>query len=614
MAHDPFNFSFSLGSGRTQAGDSTRYIAPPFQARMVAEGEAMVVAGRGGELHRTSSAEAQLLGLCDRFRTLAEHGAHAMRQLRLPQDQQAMVDQALDHLARRSLLMSEARLREALSTPTPDVPDKSDRIGTLFVRTCARPDTLERLLAGIARLDDTAGLERCVVLDDDAGTAQRETRAVIDHFRTRLPVALHYVSRETRRKLVAGIALRAEADADRLGWFIEGNPDDTEPGYGAGVNLALLLGAGRTIAMIDDDSTLSSYLLPESREVIEFRPVPSARVVFPDPERPPQEQFEPGPVNPIAAHSRWLGAHTSTLTASAGVDANSLFEHVDPQLIYDLGAGGRVRITTNGTLGDPGTSGIQWLYAETAEHLRPLCGDQSRYRRLIERRQVARSPASVQATTTISLMTTTLTGIDNRDLLLPTQPRGGNEDLLLGALTSYLYPTSLHATLPYMLYHMRPQPRHWSADDLDRARNPNRGNLLAEHVERLAEFTRAIDPPSRIAVLRDWLSNLAAMPPRELDGLVAQALVTTRGDTIERLQAVRTELDPPPRMAADFDRVARAHAEISDRDRKRLAAVAASLPDFARHYAGGLDDWRRAWAHCREQDIDEWLQSATGSA
>lgn len=604
MANDPFSFNISLGTGHDDQADTTRYIAPPFRARLISEDEAMVVLGRTGELHRAAATDARLLGLCDRFRTLADHAAHAMRELRLQPGQQPAVRDALKRLAAHQLLRTEAQLRDEL-IQSGDGRDTPRTIPTLFVRTCARPDTLERLLASIAGLGDEPGIERCVVIDDDAGETRTETRALVERFQTDFPVRLHYISREVRRDLIAEIARRADVDADRLAWFIEGEPEDPEPGYGAGVNLALLLGAGDLMAMIDDDATLSSYRMPESREGVEFTPVPGARVVFPDPDRDAGEQFESGPDNPLTAHGQWLGTSTSAIAATS--DTGRLFDTIDPQMVYDLTGSGRVRITTNGTLGDPGTSGIQWLYAESAEHLRALCDDEARYRRLIERRQIARGPEAVQATTAISLMTTTLTGIDNHDLLLPTQPRGGNEDLLLGSLTSYLYPGTLHATLPHMLYHMRPEPRSWSGEDLDRARNPNRGNLLAEHIERLAESTPATDPESRIAVLEGWLRNLASMQPDELTGMVHQALLATRGDTIEHAQAVRRELDPPSWLSADFDRLLHAHADIEDRDRERLTAITRNLPGFARRYADGIDDWRKAWAYCRKAGADTLL-------
>lgn len=607
MANDPFSFNISLGTGNNDQVNATRYIAPPFRARLISEDEAMVVLGRAGELHRAASTDVRLLGLCDRFRTLADHAAHAMRELRLQPGQQPAVRDALKRLADHQLLRTEAQLRDDL-IGSGARRGTQRTIPTLFVRTCARPETLERLLASIAGLGDEPGIERCVVLDDDAGETQTRTRALVERFRADFPVALYYISREARRELIAGIAGRAGVDADRLVWFIEGEPQDPEPGYGAGVNLALLLGAGDLMAMIDDDATLSSYRLPDCRNDIEFTPVPGARVVFPDPDRNPVEQFESGPDNPLTAHGQWLGTSTSAIAASSDSDTGRLFAAIDPQMVYDLTGSGRVRITSNGTLGDPGTSGIQWLYAETAEHLRALCDDEARYRKLIERRQIARGPEAVQATTAISLMTTTLTGIDNRDLLLPTQPRGGNEDLLLGSLTSYLYPGTLHATLPHMLYHMRPEPRRWSSEDLDRARNPNRGNLLAEHMERLAESTPATDPESRIAVLEGWLRNLASMQPDELTGMVHQALLGARGDTIEHLQAVRRELDPPAWMAADFDRLLRAHAGLEDRDRERLTAITRTLPDFARRYADGIGDWRKAWAHCRKAGVDALLE------
>lgn len=602
MGQDPFSFDLQLSAGQTGSTDPTRYIAPPFDARLVSTHEAMLLAGHDRAILKLPVSSVRLLGLCDRFRTLDEHARHASAALQIPPEQIPEMRQALQQMADREVLRTEHAVWQML-TDAQDRQEPDAGIETLFVRTCARPDTLGRLLESVGALENTGSLKQCLVLDDDSDAASAaRTANLVQQYRNKLPIDLVYVSHEHRGHLLASIAAAAGVDPAALAWCIEGSDDDDQPGYGASFNLALLLGAGKRIALIDDDAALTAYELNGCSYAVRFSPLHTARMAFPEPDRPLIDQFQRLPGNPIGRHARYLGASGGDLVRASEGDVSDMFSQVDPQLLFELADSPKVKITSNGTLGDPGTAGIQWLLSEPAENLQPLCESESRYRALLDQRQVARSADCVQATTAFSLMTTTLSGIDNRELLLPTQARAANEDLLFGALVSYLYPGSLHVTLPHMLLHLRPQPRHWHSKDFQRARTTNQGRFLATQIERLANRVPAIDSNSRLQVLKGWMSNLAALGPTELGWRLRQDLVELRGETIEQIAASRRDLKPPPWLAADFDRALTAHADISDSTRQKLDRLAGRLPAFARQYAASMDSWCRAWRYCSQTD------------
>lgn len=610
MAQDPFSFDFNLSGGTASAtADRTRYIAPPFDARIFSSDEVSLLVNRQPEPVRLSLTRARALGACDRFRTLDDQARQVVGQLRASPSQTSEFARDLKQLAESGLLLSENDLLERLRKS--DVSDNDPaRIETLFVRTCNRPRTLARMLDSLASMADFGDLKRCIVLDDsDDATGMGETADLVARHRSRLPVELHLIDRSRRRAILDRLAADSDAAAADLRWFIEGDLDDDQPTYGASLNLALLLAAGEAFAIMDDDASLAAYRLQQTDTRHRFAATPCARLVFPEPQSGLTDGFEPLTTSPLAEHARYLGGTGGQFASQGESHLDALFERVEPQLLFELSRPTRIRITTNGTLGDPGTSGIQWLFSEPRDNLAALCTDEQRYRQLIEQRRVARSPDSVQATTALCLMTTTLTGIDNRELLLPTQARGGNEDLLFGALVTWLHPGSLHASLPHMLLHERPEPRRWQPEDIDRPRSTNRGRFIADQLSRLEAGLPAGDIDSRLDLLRGWLRGLASSSPEELHWRLQQDMLELRGETIERIRTRLAELSPPPWLAADFRRSMAAHARHQPSDRTRTEGLARNLPRFLHHYAAGLESWSRAWRYASTLPVDQLIHA-----
>ncbi|RFF31222.1 hypothetical protein [Wenzhouxiangella sediminis] len=614
MSNDSFSFSMPLSAGTSSGTDAPRYLAPPFDARMADSGQALLLIQGDAAIRRVPVQLVQVFGQCNRFRSLEEHSREIARALRVPPQQTGAVRQALEELVRRQLLLTEEEALQRLqASANASAGPANDSISCLFIRTCQRPETLDRLLASLARRPLPDGLERVVVLDDDADPeGRRATRAVVESHRDGFPCALTLVDQTRRQGILDRIAREAGAEPARLRWCIEGDPESPETSYGASLNFALLLGAGKLIALIDDDATLDAFELPGSDERPAFRRQQSARLQFPEPDEDlPGERFNAVDGHPLALHAHLLGAGTRRLGELAGDDIAGLLDDLDPQLLSELSGASRIRLTSSGTLGDPGTAGLQWLFDERPEHLEPLCESEDRYRRLIEQRRVARATARPEVTTAYALMTTTLTGIDNRDLLLPTQPRGANEDLLFGALVDFLHPGSLQANLPHMLFHMRPEPRRWQASDVDEPRGVNRGAFLTAKVESLRSRLPQGDTRSRVNLLAGALKGLAQAGRDEIAWQLRQELLEVRSQMIERVTSVREALEPPPWLDRDFARVIERHGQVEEAQDRRLVEIAEQLPGFLRHYTDALPDWTAGWEHCRKTGIDNLLEGGS---
>ncbi|NEZ03283.1 hypothetical protein G4Y73_03865 [Wenzhouxiangella sp. XN201] len=607
MNGNDFSFSVSASSGGAASEDSTRYLAPPYNARLIDQQTVSLLISGTAQARELPLSLVQVLSQCGRFRTLDEHAREVARSLQLPPPRAAEIRRSLDQLVELDLLHSESDVLARLANRRSKQSQRPIEI--LFVRSCGRPATLGRLLESLAARSLPDGLSHCLVLDDSRDADERTaTRSVISDFEDRLDGKLRLVDVDQRRRLIEAIAAQSGVEAESLHWVIEGDPDDPAPSYGASLNLALLLGAGSRIAIMDDDASFDAFELPNVANTPAFRCSQSARIHFPEPDWTlPGDHYQALGRHPLSCHDELLGATGGDLAALGQSDQRGLLEDLDPQLLHELSGETRVRMTSSGTLGDPGTGSILWLLAEDPVYLQPLCESESRYRELIGQRRLARCADRPLATTAYALMTTTLTGIDNRALLLPTQARGANEDLLFGALIDFLHPGSLQVGLPHMLFHLRPEPRRWETADIERPRNVERGGFLARQIEQLAQTSRSRDPERRADLLTAALRDLARCD--DLDWRLKRELLETRADLIERIGKTRQSLKPPPWLDRDFARSLKAQRSITDQDEERLNHLAASLPAFLESYAASLPHWRRAWQSCQSLNLADLLDS-----
>lgn len=607
MNGNDFSFSVSASPGGSPASEPTRYLAPPYNARLIDRQTVYLLISGEPQVRELPLPLVQILSQCGRFRTLDEHAREVSRALRLPPPRAAEVRRSLERLVELGLLLSESDVLARLASRRSERSQGS--IEALFIRTCGRPDTLRRLLESLAERELPEGLSHCLVLDDSRNAEERAaTRSVVSDFEDRLAGRLRLIDVDRRRGLIDAITAESGIEVQPLLWTLEGDPDDPAPSYGASLNLALLLGAGSRIAIMDDDASFDAFELPGVESAPAFRCSQSARIQFPEPDwQLPGDHYPSLTRHPLSCHDELLGATGGDLAAVGQADQHGLLEDLDPQLLHELSGATRVRLTSSGTLGDPGTGSVQWLLTEDPEHLQPLCESEARYRDLLGQRRLARCADRPLATTAFALMTTTLTGIDNRELLLPTQARGANEDLLFGALVDFLHPGSLQLSLPHMLLHLRPEPRRWKSGDFEHPRNIERGGFLARQVEELAKTSRSHDPDRRADLLAAALRDLARCD--DLEWRLKRELLETRADMIEQIGTTRESLKPPPWLDRDFERTLQAQRNITDRDGERLTNLATHLPAFLERYADSLPHWRRAWHTCRSLDLANLLDA-----
>lgn len=609
--NDPFEFSMSLDATPQTApsGKGERFMAPPFRGHPI-HADAVLIQPQGQYPPQQLNAQlVQILSLCDGLRSMEGHLRHIAQTLDLSSKHATAIQEALDYLKDHNLLIPESSLVLGLSQASEHgAPPPS--LKHCFIRTSDRADNLQQLLSSIQhRLCDSPDLT-IWVLDDskDASSVSTNTKT-IDAFKMQWQGSVHHVDIAARRALIEKIARRSGADHGRLHWLIEGDDQDPEATYGASLNTALLLAAGQRFCMVDDDATLAPFGLEDGHASIHIQADRDQKTTFIDPNQPEDSQFPKLPTDPVDLHAHWLGRPLAKVVKDKAAHHPELLTRIDAQTLHELSGDPVIRLTTNGTLGDPGTNSMTWLFALPARDLNSICHQDPEWRNRLFNRRFGRSSLSTQLTTDFHLMTTTLTGVDNRVLLLPTAAKGRNEDLLFGVLIRFLYPDSICAQLPIMLPHRPDDKRNWDDEDLSVHTALHRRHGV---MRMLCDWISTLDMSkghhaSRLAYLQACFEHLAQLSRPALKAQLLNQLAELQASQLKAINETLADLDPPAWLKPMFTQVAEQLSGVDEQADAHLDDLAGQLQTFAHKYAQALDDWVKAWRWCCQHDMADHL-------
>jgi hypothetical protein len=605
MSAQSFEFSFRLGP--SQPSDGTRLIARPFDSFPLGGQDYWVHAVGAPAPVRLPRARVEALMLCDAFRSASGHAdAIAARHAGWRPDRTGL-SRAIEALRASGLLASADEVAAELGACAPE---PGAALETLFVRTCDRPDALRRLLAGLrGRLGEALA---DVVVVDDARTSEAVAACagVVAEARASAPFALHHVGRADRARLAAALSERPEPAA--LTRYLNGAGPDAGPSHGAAVNTALLLGAGRRIALVDDDATLAAFAAPErDGDAPRFAQALRRRFRVEATDDDLRRSCPEIGDSPLDLHARMLGVSLGSLLGdNAGIGRDALLDGLDPGALTRLQRGSRVRITLNGTLGDPGTpNGLGLLYGAPEDLARLAAGGDDLEAR-IRTGRVASYVRAPTISTDAVLMMTTLTGIDARELLPPTLPNGRGEDLVLGVATAHAHPGSLFMDLPFMLAHRPDQPARTERGATRVAHRPDPAKVVCRLIEALPDAVGGAGPGARLGQLAAAFGELGDAAPEQVHALILREAVDVRAGLVAAMRAGLEALPSSGTAAQAVAAAIEAQQAFDAEDRAHCRALIEPVQAFARFSAGALDDWVQAWRAADGASLSELLREA----
>lgn len=582
----------------TQTSSKTQYIALPFVSWPLHEAERLVLIENDThpqQLHETLS---QVLMLCDQWRSLEEHAAVAIERMPVLQSHAQQLLQGLAHMVQRGLLIDAGKLSRNYTEPATFEPEP-EGVKTLYVRTYRCPQALERLLQSLQTGRTGASVHTLVVVDDAREEADVEvSRSLLASWRPRLSADVIHITRNDRERLVDALAAASGADAQDLRWWLNGDPDDPQMTAGATFNTALLFSAGTATAILDDDAQLTPYGDPQDTSEMGVAGKEDVRwSMYTSPEAM-ESDWSPLDIDPLAAHSRWLGRPLSALVAQASSPA-AFWQSITSADLHGLQPHAKVRVSVNGLLGDPGTGQASWLYTQPAEQLRPWLQSEDTYRQMVSRRLLARQPQGHKLLPHHSLLSP-LVGVDNRQLMPPTIPNGRGEDSLFVELACCVYPDCLFAQLPWMLKHTPEHERQFDRDSLLSPTFMGANRLLTRYLHQLRHVVPSADPETRLQWLGQTLQTLAQASQATLAAEYRRHQAGDRSHMARELIRNLQALQPPAYLAEDMQLLLKRSCQDIGTDQQELASILDQVRRRASRYHQALASWHKAWEYCQQ--------------
>jgi hypothetical protein len=505
------------------------------------------------ELHVMTHQVLQALDQCREFRSLDDHVARVVGVIPGLSGQGEAVRRVIAGLVDRGLLRSDsdflAELRGGRQLkPTP--------LKALAVRACDRPEQAGALLTSIAEHGEQFDRKDALILIDDSTDrdAARDHVRLVQEYGRRSGAPHRYVSADQVKILVDRLA-KAVPDAKQVlaGLTLKGSDLGTFGG-GRGYNIALLLTAGSSLALLDDDYRLPFHHVHGASSGID--PAQSARfgVRFARDRDRALADGEPMAVDGLALQQSLVGHHLGQIVGQLpgfAIERDQLRGHALARLNH-LRSDARILATFTGSRGASFTGDSTWLYDIDAVSRSGFWSDRDAYLHNVHADSLTYAPSRALVRP-FGMFTPFL--LDNSTLLPCTAPTGRGEDGLFGVVGSYLYPESRTLHLPITIGHVQEgrRPRY---DRAMRPLTPGINRFLREWVSNNAKPSQSADSADRLVLLAAQLEDLAGASSKVRADILTEYLRYVRADLIERIQQqIGSAPDAPVYWAADARRV-----------------------------------------------------------
>ncbi len=557
----------------------------------------------------------QLLQHCRQFRTLDEHLKTIIQSIPSLSQRQQETKRVLNEFIEQGMLQSASdlltnlRASGKISSVTP--------VSGVYIRTCDRPAQLKRLLASLSENRLRYGIEhRFVVMDDSRyETGQQQNVELIKEYSNQLN--LHYSGPNQQLSLQQSLVDEFPEDKDIIEWLL--SPQEgryTTFSGGRLWNHILLQSAGSRFLLLDDDTICKPRCAPDFEQKLSISDQYREAGFYSDRqilEQPPDAQE----FDPIDCHVKQLGLSfgESLHSFSALELKSSALQGLETDSIAKLQPASRILFTRNGVFGDPGTSDMSWIYELTGRARNQLCSNPQQYQKDRSNRCMWLGSTSFRYLVGPNLMTTTLTGVHNQDLLPPASPSFRNEDYFFGALTKFLYPTAISMDFPWGLLHFPEPERQWAERNLDQPKNIGLLGFVSDIALNAMSDCHASVSERRLLFLAETYLSLADAKDNVLVRGIENNLLSARTSTINQLQSMLDIYDnKPPYWADDIKRLIAANSQnlaanegeglfVSDLGTDKSRPVE-TVRVFLRQLGNAMRVWPKLWKYAAKQQED----------
>ena len=531
------------------------------------------------------------MSYCSDFASMDEHVANLMEGNDPEADKAGAIRSVVQSVHDGGLTISAKDICEQLTPEKAASPIQEKPV--VVVITWERPQALERLLGSILAKSDLARIDRISVVDDSRSEENRsKNRQVTQAAARQASVSIHYHGMDECRELMDGLITRLPQHEEEIRFLVDRERWKDQWTAGIARNYSHLLSVGKPVIVFDDDALCEVYEAPFREKGIEFSRRQREAAFYANDE---EWREEPASENrdPIARHMQCLGLTVPQALRVLGTDKldQVALRHAQPAFARRLNQHSRVLVTECGSMGDPGTGGIQWLATMSADSRDRLMQNEGRLQQAQEQRHcwLGRTHPVFEPNANISQ----LTGFDNRGFLPPYFPIIRGQDRLFGVTTSFIFPDSVTLDYPWAVPHLPIPARTWSEQQNDfSVSNKFPGWLTSQVVSRKdqcpSEATEA-----RLEFLARSFRELAESPDQMLLGLFADDWNERRDKLLEDLQQNIRESAAQSKEWQDYLQNAFRRVQSSSLGEPRIPELRGMVGDL--NGSALVSFWREAW-------------------
>ncbi len=530
---------------------------------------------------------------CDHFATLEDHiESLAEGSPDIATDRPAIRD-ILQSVLDGGLMLSAKQIARALQPAS--APATEPEAAVIVVTTWERPQALERLLGSIQARVDASHVHACYVLDDSrsekASTENQKIVAALSGAGN-AKIEFNYFGATAMSALMAELISALPDQAPEIRFLLDRQRWTDLWTTGLARNYSQLLSAGHPLIIMDDDVICDVYDPPLDEQPTVFSSGQRDARFFSTDDDWKSLQSQSGR-DPVARHLQCLGKSLPQALAIMGLDAVNQHQlsEIDAVFAASLNAESRVVATGCGSLGDPGTGSNLWLAELRGDSLQDLLKSEESVRLALSQRNSWSGRASPTFKPQSDICQ--VFGLDNTQLLPPYFPVFRGQDRIFGAMTRYLYPTSLYLDQAWSVPHQPLPQRGWSDAENDFSLQASFPRFQADYIANQGDECRAMKPSARLQDLAGVFSSLAEADTEFLLDIHADQYGYIKGN-MEQL--IKSHLSQSFDAPSSWQR----HMKAALQQIKDFPAAPASLDQLSgrpRDLKGSalLEFWRSYW-------------------
>jgi len=529
-------FEFNFGQTTLAQGlkkNETVYASVAGIALPVSSDELVFMNRETGENHVMTDKVLHALSLCQNFKPMDQHVLTISKNIPELSNQIHAIEQVTQFLINKELLVEDKKWQVDLSQES--TTNSIEKSG-IVIRTCDRPNQLNRLLQSLVNYQSKFNCSFPVQIYDDSSSEKLENEIEVLCHEFKKSLSINFYGKKWQTQFIKMLKNEFKQKQAIIDWLMAAKENHFTGGRVW--NLALLNNAGKKVLFFDDDYIFESRIVDEESKSIDLNEHQDLNVGFALSLSDIRESSQSYDKDVLSDMLNSCGQTIGNWLSTKDIEFNSLngLNFVDLQRINSDSI---IKSTCNGTWGSPRSHSNNWLYFLEGEQKEQFWESREIYLDNIEASNLMHYSKDYEF---MSMAKFSPSAIDNSTMTPFASPINRVEDQFFNSISLFCYPKQVSLHYPHMMGHIQTSKRNrTSANHI--AIRPNFNQFIADYAMTLVNTTDAINPSIRMKTLAIYVKGLADSSDKNLHNRLKEYLSQMRSNIVLELQK---QLDASP--------------------------------------------------------------------